>query len=699
MANIPYPSDMGTGRVSVMLADLVPNGTELGDEPAQVTFVPALKSVVHTSTGRLVVINPVSAQVPTTSAVDFDLLGSDSASMSKTGWTWRVEVELEDGGIITRNVRVAAGGTYELWNMPNVTPTAGVTVTRGLPGAPGVDGADGADGADGSPGVDGAPGAPGVGVQDVEVDSSNQLMVELTDGTFVNAGAISAPPPVDATETAKGQIQLAGDLAGTADAPEVAAVAGTTPSETGLDVLGAFDAYDARVVVGSTRASNDKSALIAHGPALQTSAPRYAFIGDSTLAQGASSYANTWPKLFGDMLADAYIRFDNTASAVRSPGEFFPSITISSTGTAPTPRVGGGTSLGQTDVRLTTADTATYTVPTGCSEVELWFGIDAANTGTATITWGSNTYTFNGAQTRPTNAAGQPKSGGYTVTAIKPAGGPSTITVHPTAGSVWFAAARPVDPATAPVTIWNGSLGGSKVSDWLGTSPAWADTMAAFNPDVVFVPLALNDLVASVPAGTYGTGSSQLVDLIRLFCPGAGIVWVQAPDSVQPDRSLSNYWQQFAQWVLKAKSRVSVFNVSDVLPTLAASGVAGAPTWRQAGTGHYNDAGHRALARAMLTWVGSATPDLRLIFKPSNVSAGTGLTKVQFGASTIIGANIGTAGGTVAAGNDARFLSGGITANRPAHTAGVYKPYYDTTINKLIASNGTDWRDSTGTVV
>ena len=58
----------------------------------------------------------------------------------------------------------------------------------------------------------------------------------------------------DATTTAKGVVQLAGDLAGTAAAPTVAKVNGTTTAATGLALLGAASAAAAKTTLALTKA-------------------------------------------------------------------------------------------------------------------------------------------------------------------------------------------------------------------------------------------------------------------------------------------------------------------------------------------------------------------------------------------------------------------------------------------------------------
>ena len=58
----------------------------------------------------------------------------------------------------------------------------------------------------------------------------------------------------DATTTTKGVVQLAGDLAGTAAAPTVAKVNGTTPAATGLALLGAASAAAAKTTLALVKA-------------------------------------------------------------------------------------------------------------------------------------------------------------------------------------------------------------------------------------------------------------------------------------------------------------------------------------------------------------------------------------------------------------------------------------------------------------
>ena len=68
---------------------------------------------------------------------------------------------------------------------------AGTTGATGAAGAAGATGATGAAGRNGTDGKDGKDGKDGVGIREVSLNGSGELIVTLTDGTETNLGKIT----------------------------------------------------------------------------------------------------------------------------------------------------------------------------------------------------------------------------------------------------------------------------------------------------------------------------------------------------------------------------------------------------------------------------------------------------------------------------------------------------------------------------
>lgn len=71
------------------------------------------------------------------------------------------------------------------------TSADGKDGSDGVNGKDGVDGTNGAPGKDGKNGVDGQDGKDGVGIANIEINDSGELIVTLTDGTEKNLGKVT----------------------------------------------------------------------------------------------------------------------------------------------------------------------------------------------------------------------------------------------------------------------------------------------------------------------------------------------------------------------------------------------------------------------------------------------------------------------------------------------------------------------------
>ncbi|MBR2702394.1 MAG: hypothetical protein IKE77_09955 [Erysipelotrichaceae bacterium] len=77
------------------------------------------------------------------------------------------------------------------FNLGVIVGATGRNGTNGQNGANGHDGKDGADGKDGKDGNDGADGKDGAGISGIRIDENGNLIVNLTDGTVINAGRVT----------------------------------------------------------------------------------------------------------------------------------------------------------------------------------------------------------------------------------------------------------------------------------------------------------------------------------------------------------------------------------------------------------------------------------------------------------------------------------------------------------------------------
>ena len=113
-----------------------------------------------------------------------------------SGTTWKslgVKATGEDGkdGRDGRTPSVGLNGNWWLGNTDTGVRAAGTTGATGAAGATGATGATGAAGRNGTDGKDGKDGKDGVGIREVSLNDSGELIVALTDGTETNLGKIT----------------------------------------------------------------------------------------------------------------------------------------------------------------------------------------------------------------------------------------------------------------------------------------------------------------------------------------------------------------------------------------------------------------------------------------------------------------------------------------------------------------------------
>lgn len=86
---------------------------------------------------------------------------------------------------------IGGNGNWWLGNTDTGVRAAGTTGATGAAGATGATGATGAAGRNGTDGKDGRDGKDGVGIREVSLNGSGELIVALTDGTETNLGKIT----------------------------------------------------------------------------------------------------------------------------------------------------------------------------------------------------------------------------------------------------------------------------------------------------------------------------------------------------------------------------------------------------------------------------------------------------------------------------------------------------------------------------
>ena len=86
---------------------------------------------------------------------------------------------------------IGGNGNWWLGNTDTGVRAAGTTGATGAAGATGATGAPGAAGRNGTDGKDGRDGKDGVGIREVSLNGSGELIVALTDGTETNLGKIT----------------------------------------------------------------------------------------------------------------------------------------------------------------------------------------------------------------------------------------------------------------------------------------------------------------------------------------------------------------------------------------------------------------------------------------------------------------------------------------------------------------------------
>ena len=121
--------------------------------------------------------------------------GKDGAN-GKDGIDGKDGVDGKDGtdgaqGAPGLTLSIGGNGNWWLGNTDTGVRAAGTTGATGAAGATGATGATGAAGRNGTDGKDGKDGKDGVGIREVSLNDSGELIVTLTDGTETNLGKIT----------------------------------------------------------------------------------------------------------------------------------------------------------------------------------------------------------------------------------------------------------------------------------------------------------------------------------------------------------------------------------------------------------------------------------------------------------------------------------------------------------------------------
>lgn len=118
--------------------------------------------------------------------------GKDGAN-GKDGIDGKDGVDGKDGTDGAPGLTPSIGGNGNWWlgNTDTGVRAAGTTGATGAAGATGATGATGAAGRNGTDGKDGKDGKDGVGIREVSLNDSGELIVALTDGTETNLGKIT----------------------------------------------------------------------------------------------------------------------------------------------------------------------------------------------------------------------------------------------------------------------------------------------------------------------------------------------------------------------------------------------------------------------------------------------------------------------------------------------------------------------------
>ena len=126
----------------------------------------------------------------TDGAPGIDGISISSAEVNTAG---ELVIVLSDGTITTSNPLVGPAGPQGSVGAQGPAGEKGETGETGADGAQGIQGPIGLTGADGAPGIAGLDGLDGVSVNSAEVNSSGELVIELSDGTTTTSASLTGP--------------------------------------------------------------------------------------------------------------------------------------------------------------------------------------------------------------------------------------------------------------------------------------------------------------------------------------------------------------------------------------------------------------------------------------------------------------------------------------------------------------------------
>lgn len=156
--------------------------------------------------------------------------------------------------------------------------------------------------------------------------------------------------------------------------------------------------------------------------------------------------------------------------------------------------------------------------------------------------------------------------------------------------------ARPLDTFTVL------GRGGTTLAD--PATPNWLDYTVPGGFDVVVLQFGFNEWNRSTPAATFKTWAIEFAQRVRAANPGVRIVWLSTWVSqyvtTTPD-ARANLWQEYGM-AIESTLRTVGGDVTHVdLDPTGSRRLAAPFSYGGADGLHYNNAGHRALADALLT--------------------------------------------------------------------------------------------------